>query len=465
MQNRSTTLTAATYRDELGGGLIRRWSTAADTERIACLVGLVHRRSEEEPPNLRSMDGVRRQMRGDSPLMGPGDFAVVEDTAKPDKPIVACACLWRHEWAFEGIPFSIGRPETVATHPGYRRRGLMRALFGMLHARSEAEGHRLQAITGIPYFYRQFGYEYALDLGGRRVVYLSLIPRAKEGETEPYALRDATAADIPLIAALYERRCAGGVVRAVVTERDWQHKIQEWAEAVATGEDISTLELHGRLMIIVDATGEACGWALLSTRRYGRDLQVYALELDARVSLPAALPGLLRALRVYGLQVPTVDREAEPLSQISLSLGAVHPVYEALGRGLAPYQEPPYAWYVRVPDLPAFLRHIGPALEQRLAASVAAGYSGELRLDFYRGGLRLAFDGGQLTDVEPWQRPVFGPGAQAGFPPLVFCQLLFGRRSLDDLRYAFPDVWASSEAELLLNALFPRRPSWVLLLR
>ncbi len=41
-------------------------------------------------------------------------------------------------------------------------------------------------------------------------------------------------------------------------------------------------------------------------------------------------------------------------------------------------------------------------------------------------------------------------------------QMLFGYRSLDDLRYAFPDVWASSEAEVLLNVLFPARPSWVM---
>ncbi len=41
-------------------------------------------------------------------------------------------------------------------------------------------------------------------------------------------------------------------------------------------------------------------------------------------------------------------------------------------------------------------------------------------------------------------------------------QILFGYRSLDELRYAFPDVWASSEAEQLLNVLFPTRPSWVM---
>src|SRR3712207_7700237 len=47
-------------------------------------------------------------------------------------------------------------------------------------------------------FYRQFGYEYAVDVDGRRNVAFSTIPRLKEGETEPYTLRLATAADVPL---------------------------------------------------------------------------------------------------------------------------------------------------------------------------------------------------------------------------------------------------------------------------
>jgi hypothetical protein len=38
-------------------------------------------------------------------------------------------------------------------------------------------------------------------------------------------------------------------------------------------------------------------------------------------------------------------------------------------------------------------------------------------------------------------------------------QLLFGYRSLDELRRIYPDVWAEGEATALLNALFPRRPS------
>ena len=40
-------------------------------------------------------------------------------------------------------------------------------------------GELVQGITGIPYYYRQFGYEMALDLGGGRMCYAPQIPELK----------------------------------------------------------------------------------------------------------------------------------------------------------------------------------------------------------------------------------------------------------------------------------------------
>jgi hypothetical protein len=154
--------------------------------------------------------------------------------------------------------------------------------------------------------------------------------------------------------------------------------------------------------------------------------------------------------------------EAAQLRGISFVLCSTHPIYEALGQRIAPYAGASYAWYVRVPDLQAFLRHITPVLESRLAASAAAYYSGELKLDLYRGGLRMVFERGRLAQLEPWRAPLYKNNADAQCPPLVFLQLLFGYRSLDELRAAFPDVLAQGTAELLLKALFPKKFSWVM---
>jgi hypothetical protein len=125
-----------------------------------------------------------------------------------------------------------------------------------------------------------------------------------------------------------------------------------------------------------------------------------------------------------------------------------------------PRQRKPYAWYLRVPDLPGFLKRIAPVLEARLAASPYAGHSAELNLSFYRSGLRLELDHGRLAQIESWRPEPEGESGQAIFPGLTFLQLLFGYRSLEELAYAFPDCfWRTDETFGLLNALFPRQVS------
>jgi GNAT superfamily N-acetyltransferase len=452
-ENTMQSTICASYRRDAGDGLVLRWSTVEDIERIAMLHGMVHRDSADAPPNPYYIRGVRELMSGDHHLMGPEDFAIVEDTSREGSPIVASTCLWKHTWTYEGIPFGVGRPEAVATDPAYRNRGLIRALFEMVHARSEAEGDLVQAITGIAYFYRQFGYEYALELEDRRATPVALIPPLKEGEAEQFSLRPATAEDIPTIAALYERCRARSIVSESITRSQWLYEIETWKKHPELG--------HGfNFQMIIDAAGETIGFIAVDAIRRGKGLSVWLLEFAEGVNVQRAMPSVLRTLHAYGLNKDLALPGAPPLSEISFCLGTTHPVHQVLSEELDRAKEPPYAWYIRVKDLPAFLKHIAPALEKRLATSPVAGYSGELTLDFYRGGQRMVFERGRLTCVEDWRVPLYGSRAGGNFPPQVFLQVLFGHRSIEELRQVLPDVWVSDEARPLLKALFPTRPSF-----
>jgi hypothetical protein len=114
--------------------------------------------------------------------------------------------------------------------------------------------------------------------------------------------------------------------------------------------------------------------------------------------------------------------------------------------------------------LPGFLRHIAPVLERRIAESAVVGCSGDLKLSFYRSGLMMKLADGKLIGVEPWQPTPEDPGA-AAFPALTFLQLLFGYRTIPELRESFADCWTESdEAQAVLAAMFPRRASNILVL-
>lgn len=442
------------YRRDLGDGLILRWSASEDTERIATLLSRVYREKADEPSNVSAMRNIRGMMNGDYPLMGPDGFGLIEDTSREGNPIVASTCLWKHTWTYEGIPFGVGRPEMVGTDDAYRNRGLIRALFEMVHERSEAEGDFVQAITGIPYFYRQFGYEYALELEERRTTLLALIPKAREGEPEPFTLREATVEDIPEIGALYERRRVSGIVSESIARKEWLYEIETWK---AHPEFPHLMNVR----MIVDTAGQTVGFVGPATKRGDKSLRIWLLEFAEGVNVQAAMPPILRALCTYGLNVEVTQSDAPPLSELSFYLGSTHPVYEIIGDELAQTKGPPYAWYIRVRNLPAFLMHIAPALEKRLATSHVAGYTGEIKLDFYRGGLHMVFEQGRLAVAEPWRVPLYDSSASGGFPPLVFLQVLFGHRSIEALCQVFPDVWVSDETKPVLKALFPTRASFV----
>ena len=431
-------------------GLVLRWSSVDDTERIADLIGAVYRSGPQAPPNAHSMALIRLLMRGDHPLMTPRDFALVEDVASGR--IVACACLWRQTWTYGGVPFPIGRTEEVASDPDYRHRGLIRAIFRALHQRSESRGDALQAISGIRYFYRQFGYEYALARGGAVECPLDTLPAAPD-QRNAFTLRPAREADLPHILAAYAGVRARGLVAALPDAAWWRHKR-------ATGEVPGQ---QGRLLAIIDHTSAVRGYVELIPFRVGPTVGIRQAELVEGTAWAEVAAPLLQALRDLAPTLPT-QQVQEPARSLTFVLSPDHPLATILAETMATRVYPPSAWYVRVPDLPRFLLHIRSVLEHRLARSIFSGYNGDLTLDFYRGGLRLTFVQGSLVTAGGWQRPAWGgqEQAEAAFPPGIFLQLLFGYRRLDQLRAAYPDVWYRDDADVLLQTLFPPAPSFVL---
>ncbi|HEY8457512.1 MAG TPA: GNAT family N-acetyltransferase [Actinopolymorphaceae bacterium] len=442
---------------ELGNGLTLRWSRADDTERITRLVGHAFRRRPDDAPDRSLQDLVRRYMRGDYPFMGPGDFILVEDTQRDDQ-VVACACYLREEWEFDGISLPVGRPEIVATDPEYRNRGLIRAAFAALHERCEEDQTLVQAITGIPYFYRQFGYEYAVDLGGQTAVPVTMLPEApgaQDGQPEAvaYRLRPARADEVSFLADCYRHQQRDSLVTTVLPDAFWRYHI-------AAEQEPGPLLSYLRIRVIETDRGDRCGFIVTPCQRSGDSIRVYLAAFAPGTNVSAMVPSLLRALRTLGEQIPAHPSD-KPLRKVVLELGREHPLYDALPAGWLPHREPPYAWYVRVPDLPRLLGRITPALERRIADSSYAGYDGELLIDSYRGGLRLTFVKGSLETVSQHRFGPYDDSASAGIPTLAFLRLLFGYSSLDELRSAYPDVWVKGEVRGFFEALFPKRPSRV----
>jgi hypothetical protein len=285
--------------------------------------------------------------------------------------------------------------------------------------------------------------------GGRSVEYRQNKPLA-ENQTEAFLVRPATVTDISLIMESYETSEKRADLTCIRSAADWQYEL--------TGKDPQNVD-RVDLFVIESADGQPAGALGVKSVADGQSLIVQFYGLLPGTSYLMVTPSVLRFLWKHGQAKMAAGKTC---TRLELLFGEQHPAYSALDPSVTtPFNA--YSFYIRVVDLPGFLRLITPVLEKRLAASACSGHSGDLRISFYKSGIRLKLERGKLAGIDEYQ-PRDWRDADARFPDLTFLQLLFQARSVDELQYAFTDIIIKTEARALLNALFPRSPSavWVI---
>lgn len=443
-------MTPDTLIKNLGDGLILRRSTAADADKLADFNSHIHSDDGWDKPDERLGWWTRDLLTKPHPTFGEGDFTIVEEQATGR--IVSSLNHISQTWRYDGIPFKVGRPELVGTLPEYRHKRLVQVQFDEIHRWSAERGELAQGITGIPHYYKRFDYEMGLELGGGRVGFAPMMPALKEGESEPFTFRPATLEDVPFIMQVEARAASRSLVSTVRDEAIWRYEIGGKSER----------NINRTLYRIIQNTaGEPVGYIAHPWFNWDWGIPIFEFELKAGVSWLAVTPSVARYCLATSKEYALRDNQpVENKTAVPFWHGSSHPVYE-VWRDKLPRIRPTYAWYVRVPDLPGLVRHIAPALEKRLAESYIPGYSGSLRLNLYKSGVKLTFENGKLTESATY-KPQPNEMGEIGLPDLTVLQLVFGYRSLDELRTAYADCyWDNDEARLLATTLFPKKPSWV----
>lgn len=373
------------------------------------------------------------------------DVWVVVDTTQNDR-IASALLLIPQRWRYESVTLGVGRVEIVATHKDYRRRGLVSALMQAAHERSAALGHTIQAITGIEHYYRRFGYTMAVDLGAFAAVPLAIIPEPKQ--PPQYTLRPATEADIPNLIAWDAYAAQQFVLSTVRSADEWRY-------------DLSRPDYHiwwFDVQVITSAEQGDVGYVALR-RQFDQALPCLAWVIGPDASYIATFDDVLYGLKTH------LQCENGP---VYINFGAgMHDSLLTMIRALYPAvtRDHHYAWYLRAASPARLLREIAPVLEQRLHGSGANSYSGELMIRFFdMTGVKLRFECGRLAEAQDitFANVREDDAADAGFPWHSFLTLVFGYRSIDELRHILPEVHASGRAHALLNCLFPPRASWII---
>jgi hypothetical protein len=428
-------------RRELGDGLLLR---SADHDDGAELV--------EFNATMHADDGLPGSTLGDWTLdlfetphptfRVERDVTVVEDTAS--RRIVSALFLIPQVWSYAGVPIKAGQPELIATHPDYRRRGLVRAQFDVIHDWSRAGGQLFQFIAGIAWYYRQFGYAYAVDLPPRPIMWLGATPPPS---TE-FALRAATRNDVGFLAELEAGATSGTTLGPLRGPEGFALELARRPGSLLACE-----------VLVIESTAEAVPVGYVAYQRRLNDglVSLRAIELRRGTSWLEPTAAVVAHLHQW-----VRDHPDGPGRGVRFALPAGHPAARCAATRLGWAPPGSYGLYIRVPEVIAFLRAIAPALEARLAASPAVAWTGSLHIDLYQGGFRLGFDQGRLAEIEPWKPPAGGTesAGDASIPRDHFLHLLFGNRPIHELELTTADCLLKTDAgALLLDVLFPPMPT------
>ena len=387
----------------LPGGLLLRTGRPADLDQIATLLA-----ERGEPA-----DAADHRLIVEDADAGWESCAVVVDGER----VVSTATLLDETLILGGLPIPTGQVELVATDREYEGRGLARALMRWAHDRSAGRGQLAQMLIGIPYFYRQFGYQYAIALPRSRAV--QAVPSA----SAEYSVRTAGSDDIPAMAELQSTAQRGYDLHMPRSAACWR-----WLVAC-----------DGSSQLLV----ERAGVPIATGRLTAPDDDEMVLGEVAAADPCAA----------YALVAHAASRAGTAVLKVQGRPGS--PGGDALEDCLASPPRQAARYYVRVPDVTALLEHLRPVLAARLAASELAGDSGEVVVSFYRHHVRMSYSNATVGRVRPGgtiQAP--GTVGGAGVAPDLAGPLLFGPYGIAGLAERHPDAYVGPN-QTLMRTLFP----------
>ena len=421
----------------LDDNLILRTATPDDREEVAEFNSVVMAEPPEMTPEPEIGEWTRDLFDGVNHRVGPSDFTVVEDTATGK--IVSTIVYISQVWNMGGVDVPMGMPEIVGTHPDYRRRGLIRKQFDVMHEWGNQRGHLFNTVMGIPYYYKQFGYEYALDAWGGRSTSRTALAGVleKKDSKPPLTARDADRSDVPFVAKL---DMSSRQRLFVTAARDAQI-----LESEMFGRREGSMVAYRVRVLERDGTAVGCYAYGVTTKR--DKITVNALEIDEATNWLDATSSMLVDLKAVAEELEPAD--GGKCEKIEFEFGSEHPALKMFDSQFGA-EKTPYAWVVRVPDVAALVSRLTPVIEKRLAESDLRAWSGDLKISFYRSGLQMKFDSGKLDAVEN-TGPIERHDAHALYPDLTFTKALFGQHSFTQLRDIYSDCFAHKRAHHVLQ--------------
>ncbi|MHA1924487.1 MAG: GNAT family N-acetyltransferase [Candidatus Thorarchaeota archaeon] len=349
-------------------------------------------------------------------------------------------------WGYAGIPLRNLELGFVGTLPEYRKRGLVRALYKEFFEKALRRGkYQISNIQGIPYYYRQFGYDFLIPAWRSVFLRTNQVPEVPPKDKPAWkrlTIRRATKSNLDSIIQLYDEMIGHTLVSTIRDRKLWQ--IQEQQRREYEKEFTTYVVKRGR---------EVEGYFRLVARESETDPGNGFL--DVIENSIRTYDGVRRTLQFLKEQC-----KEKNLNRIALS-GAINSNLSQVGIDLSGHMSRGWKHQLRIPDMISFLNRIRPALQKRLRGTMFDGLTQEVTINTYRHCYVLDFRGGKIQQITDLGIHEDGKNLSFRAPPNDFVRLLFGQYSIEELNRQNIDFIVRGEVKSLIATLFPKQESFI----
>jgi predicted acetyltransferase len=317
----------------------------------------------------------------------------------------------------------------VGTLTEYRNRGLIGILNKLYEEIMEQKGYILSVIRGIPYYYRKFGYEFALNLDERILLNKNQIPLK---EIDDISIRKATKKDLNFIESIYNNQNEKFFITNRFNQNHFYHKFMN-----------------------VDFDGNFSSTYIIEVKRKLNSFFSIGLSYD-RVGYSLVVPEVNEECMIKIVQfVNRLNKEKDQIVfQVNSDTKFFQYIYSIGGK-----KSLGYGWQIRIPNIKKFLYATSPILERRIERSSYKGLTQDVVISDYKEIFTLIFKNGKIEDIKVIKEYPLQGSCDVQIPNSFLIKLLLSDRTLEEIKYILRDSILKPESEELIKILFPKKPS------
>jgi len=349
-------------------------------------------------------------------------------------------------WNYEDIPLRNLELGWVGTLKEYRRKGLNKLLYTHFENLLLSGNYDFSTIQGIPYYYRQFGYDFIIPMD--RIIWTrtNQIQPIDENNPPDYMklnIRFAEKNDIPSMMDLFDEQNRNLLVYASRSQELWE--IQETLKRQNENEFETYVVLDGSKII---------GYFRL-VKKINKEKIPNKSTMSVIESSIATFNGVQRTLQF--LYAEAVHDDISLIGSQGPTLNTLSKVMENIG-GSGTHR---WKYQVRIPNMVSFLQKISPVLEKRLKGTMFEGLTYDVTINTFQNCYSLKFSNGTIGDILDLGPQEVNDNQAFRAPPNDLARLILGAYSIKEIEQNNIDFIVRGSVRLIAETLFPKKESSV----